>query len=402
MKICYVLSHRNPNYIRTRVLLDSLRKIPEYEIVTAINTRRGILRFVETLLKLLWVRFAENPDIYILGFRGQEIFTPVRLLTLGKPLIYDHFVCGYDSIVNESKFEWLKISEKSILAKLLWWAEKTILNNADFILEDTKLHEDLAIKLFGIDPNKIDYVFVGTDEGKFKNLGIEELRNGKEFGNLEREELRNNEPCLHASMPPCLHASMPPSHHFTIFYYGDFHLLHGFEYIFETAKKLRDLPIYFTVGVGKAKGKRAREFLRQVDAENLPNFEYLHWIPFEKLPDYIRDADLCLGGPFGGTGQARRVIGGKTFQFLAMGKTTVIGKLDWDVGFRDKENCLLVDQADASQLEDAILWAYNNQGRLGEIGRKGRELYDRQFSNKEIAKKLKTIIEGLMQNEHNN
>jgi glycosyltransferase involved in cell wall biosynthesis len=156
--------------------------------------------------------------------------------------------------------------------------------------------------------------------------------------------------------------------------------LHGLDVILNAAKSLEDFPIKFVIVGGRGKRKALREFKEKMGDLGLQNIEYHEWLDFEELPKYIKGADLCLGGSFGGTPQARRVVNGKTYQFLAMGKPTVIGKIDEDFGFIDKKNCLLVEQADYNSLKEKLLWCYENRGLLGEIGLSGRELFVGNYS----------------------
>ena len=64
----------------------------------------------------------------------------------------------------------------------------------------------------------------------------------------------------------------------------------------------------------------------------LSNIEHSSWVPLEELPRLIINADLCLAGPFGNTLQANKVITGKAYQFLSLGKVSIIGKIHEEVG----------------------------------------------------------------------
>ena len=55
------------------------------------------------LLKLVYVRFAKKPDVYILAFRGYEILPFVRLITLGKTFIFDEFINLIEWVIFEHK-----------------------------------------------------------------------------------------------------------------------------------------------------------------------------------------------------------------------------------------------------------------------------------------------------------
>jgi glycosyltransferase involved in cell wall biosynthesis len=342
MKICYILSYRCPDYVRTRTLLSALKQLEDVEVFEAMNTSKGIVRYMQTVLSLFWIRIKRNPECYILGFRGYEIFWIVRFITLRRTLIFDHMMSPYDSLVNERK--WVK--KGGILDRLIYFYEKLILKYSDNILTDTALHKTFFVELFKIMPGKVFAIPVGADEDVFRKESFS-----------EREKKRDV---------------------FTVLYYGSFLPLHGMDTILKAANLLRELPILFTVIGGS--GKELKTFLKSREELGLNNVTHIKWVSYEQLPQMIYDTELGLGGPFGNTGQAKRVITGKTFQFFAMAKPVVVGEIDNDYGFRDKVNCLLIPQGDEKKLADAILWCFKNQDKLREVGVRGLNLYRKKFS----------------------
>jgi len=356
MKVCYVLSYRSPNYIRTITILQALSRINNLSVCTAINTSRSIFfRYAETMVKLLFIRLHERPDYYILGFRGYEIFWPVRLLTIGKPLIFDHMMSPYDSIMNERQL----CRNDGCFDKLIFAYENSLLHHADLILTDTTLHRDYIGKLFALPMDKIHAVPVSTDESVF-------FRRPDESSQIETNSF------------------------FNILFYGSFLPLHGVDIILNAARILSDKPVRFTLIGGE--GKRLLRFNEMRKKLNLKNVKHETRVGYDQLPRWINQTDLCLGGPFGNTGQARRVITGKTFQFLSMSKPTVVGKIDADYGFVDQENALVVNQGNGQALAEAILWAYENQEKLPTIGRRGKELYENQFSIDRVKEAFEDIL----------
>ncbi len=353
-RVCYVLSYYFPAYVRSKTLIAALRRMPGIKVYTAVNTSTHIWRYGQTLIQLLNIRIRHKPDIYILGFRGYEHYWLIRLLTIGKPLIFDHMMSPYDSLVHEKK----RIRGNSLLGKLLFKYEECVLNNADLTLTDTDLHKTFFVNLFGLDSNKIFDVPVGADETLFYP---------------QRQ------------LPP------PASKSFTVFFYSSFLPLHGIAIILEAAALLRQRPIQIIL-VGGHK-QNLDQFHLTIKQKQLTNIIHHEWIDYQQLPELIAQADLCLGGPFGNTGQARRVITGKTYQFLAMAKPTVIGEVEGaQEYFKDKDNCLLVPQGDAKALAEAIYWVYANQDKLPEIGANGRKLYQSHFSIERISYRLKDVL----------
>ena len=349
-----MLSYRCPDYVRTKTLTGALKRIDNIVLFKAINTTKGILRYIQTLSRLLAIRATKKPDYYILGFRGYEIFWIVRILTLGTPLIFDHMMSPYDSLLNEKKI----FKKGCIVDRLIYFYEKSILKYSDMILTDTVIHRKFFAGLFEEQQEKIYAIHVGTDEDLFKKLPL-----GKE---------------------------VQKKNFFDVLFYGTFLPLHGINIILEAASMIKDRPIRFTIIGGKKKD--LHNFYEMKKRLKLENIIHKEWIDYEQLPRMISESDLCLGGPFGNTGQSRRVVSGKTFQFLAMGKPTVVGRIDEDCGFEDKKNCLLVSQGDGKELANTILWCFENQERLDEIGQKGLELYRNKFSIDHIKEALQMIF----------
>ena len=112
----------------------------------------------------------------------------------------------------------------------------------------------------------------------------------------------------------------------------------------------------------------------------------------ELINTEIPNADICLGGPFGNTDQARRVITGKTSQCLALGKPLIIGEIDEKHGFVDKQDCLLVPQGNPEALVEALRWAYSHREQLALIGEQGRAIYAEKLSIKVIGNLLGKAI----------
>ncbi len=354
LKVCHVVSYRDPRYIRTRNLRAALDAVDGVEVVDATNTRRGVLRYAETTWKLLKARLRHAPDVYVLGFRGHEIFWLVRLLTLGKPLVFDAFMSPSDALLSERKGGFLG----RFVGLLLYPLEWLCLHLSSRCLTDTELHKAFLVNRFGVSAERIDVVYVGAAPSEAPST-----------------------------------ASVPGGA-MRVLFYGTFLPLHGMDVLLEACKRVEDLPIEFRIIGGR--GQALSRFRERLDELAPGNVVHDVWVDFDELQSsVIPAAELCLGGPFGGTPQARRVITGKAFQFLAQAKPTVIGRIDEAVGFIDRENCLLVDQASPESLAAAFRWALENRDRLTAIGRAGQALFDDRFSTEALAKQLEPALRAV-------
>jgi len=298
------------------------------------------------------MRITKNPDYYFLGFRGYELFWPVRIITYGKLLIYDHMMSPYDSLLNERK----SIRRNSFLDKLLFQYEKYILKSSDIIITDTSIHRHFFSELFNIPLIKIFDIPVAADEEIFY-----------------RSDLKQE---------------TPKTGPFEVLFYGSFLPLHGVDIILDAATSLKDFPIHFTL-VG---GNQNNPYSHAINQAKLINISQVEWVEFEKLPELIAKSDIGLGGPFGDTGQSQRVITTKTFQFLAMAKPVIIGESAQEFGFKDKYNCLSIPRGNSNALTDSIIWAFEHPDQIIQIGQKGFDLYRERYSLEIISNKLRELI----------
>src|SRR3989344_8242070 len=354
MKICYFSSYYAKDYTRTQTILNALKKNKNFEVVECIDNSKSFLRYFKAIYKFL--RLKDNFDIVIVGFRGHEILPIIRKLTK-KPIIFDAFVSVYDTLCFERK----RFKPNSLIGKFLFWFDKYNCRIANKILLDTKTHADYFAETFGINRNKFYYVYIGANEELFYPR---EIRENKEF---------------------------------TVFFYGTYRPLQGIEYIIKAAKLLEnEKDIVFKI-IGGGSGYYTKSYykkIRNLAMElNVRNVDFIDWVPYEKLPLEIAKSDVCLGGHFSNINKAKRVISGKTFQFLAMMKPTIVGDNNANKElFVHKKNIYMCNMADEHSLMSSILELKRNNSLRKLLGENSYSLFLEKISSKVLEKKFKKII----------
>ncbi|CAN5425041.1 hypothetical protein BH09PAT4_BH09PAT4_03050 [soil metagenome] len=352
-KICIITCYKDPDYVRARTLRAALQADSRLEVIVIKNRHKSALRYPEVITKILKVRLTKNPDTYLLTFRGYELLPFFYFLTLGKKRIFDEFI----NLIEWTVYEHKKVKEKTLAARLLWVVYRFFLKRNKLILADTQVHAEYSANLMKLPIAKFRAVPVGTDEGVF--------------------------------MPLDLH---PDPKEFRVFYYGNMLPLHGLQYVIDAAVALKTNPRISFLFIGG--GNEAEGMIMDAQSKGA-NIEYKKWVPFADLPRFAAESNVCLGGPFGNTLQARMVITGKTYQFLAMGVPTLVGEVDEKTPFEDGGNCLLVDQANPAAIAAKVEWAYNHKKELAEIGKNGRKAYNAYYSSKVLNQELAEILKSI-------
>jgi glycosyltransferase involved in cell wall biosynthesis len=370
-KICIATCYRQPDYLRAATLRQGLKDCRKFsEVIVVKNNHTNFLRYFEIFYKLWKVRFTKNPDFYLVTFRGYEILPLVLLLGLNKKVIYDELVNPVEWFVYEHKYLTGFLSPLGSSLRIVF---RLMMKKCDVILADTKSHAEYSAKLMSLAPEKYYTIPVGADELMFKpnRLGVT-LRHSRPTGETGVETPRRD-----------------VSDNFRIFYYSSMLPLHGIKYVLEATLLLEKYTdIEFHIVGGKS---RLAETVKEYQTQGA-NIVYKKWVDYDKIPDLIHSSNICLGGPFGDTTQSQFVITGKTYQFLASGKPVIIGKNQESSIFKDKENVLIVDQANSKQLAETILWAHDNPDKLEKIAEQGRKLYEKEFSSGRVAEYLRNIV----------
>jgi len=301
MRICYFGTYEK-DYPRNRVVIEGLKRsgmevvechYPLWEkdphktgsFLSAMNLVRLCFRllFGYLYLSCLFLRTGKY-DVLMVGYIGQvDVFLAKALNLFHRaPVVFNPLVSLYDTLVLDREI----FQQKSIIAKVLFYLDKWSMQLSDIVILDTNAHIEYTAGLFQVKPEKFMRIFVGADERLFK----------PRKARVRQEGL------------------------FRVLFYGKFIPLHGIHHILNAAKALEGDPeIRFQI-IGKGQLSDETEALARRLV--LKNIEFIEWVPYERLPETIAMADVCLG-IFGDTPKTGRVIPNKVFQCLAMGKPVI-------------------------------------------------------------------------------
>jgi glycosyltransferase involved in cell wall biosynthesis len=181
-----------------------------------------------------------------------------------------------------------------------------------------------------------------------------------------------------------------------VLYYSTFLPLHGAEVVVRAAARLKgETGIHFrVVGRGQEYGR-----VRQLaDDQMLENIQFLPPLPKEKLADLIGESDIGIGGHFGDSQKAGRVVPGKIYQLLAMEKPVIAGDTPANRSFlKDRETALLCPRGDPASVAEAILELARTPDLLEKLARNGRRLYEQQASERLITQKLEQVVRSALE-----
>jgi glycosyltransferase involved in cell wall biosynthesis len=345
---------REAQYVRDLLVRRALRQ--HFELLEITDTRPGslIVRHLRLLPRLL-LALRSPCDVIFVGFYG-HLLTPLISQLTRKPILFDAFLSTWDTLC----FDRQTFGPNSIAGRLAYWLDRQACLRATHSLLDTQTHARYFVDTFGIPEHKLSAYYVGYDEQLF------------------------------CPMPRDL-----PSDRFVVFFYGSFLPLQGVEHIVGAAKLLEaESDIDFHIIGGGMTYPAVRQLAEEQHVQRL----FFHpVVPYLQLPQAIAAASVCLGGPFGPSAKASRVIAGKTFQFLAMAKPTIVGNspANREV-FRDGDDVIMCTMADAQALAAAILALKRDRGLRERIAQQGYEHCRERFGIEKQGQRLERIISAML------
>lgn len=262
-------------YSRNRILRKLLGEL-DWQVMDFHPKLSGLADWEARLRRL------PKPDlVWVPCFRQRDLAAARRFAKLhGVPLVFDPLISAYDKQVDErGKFR----AASHRARRLLDW-ERKLFGRADLVIADTPSHADYFAETFDVDRRRLTVIYVGAEDDLFTPQPLAKKR--------EDQPLE-------------------------VLFYGSFIPLQGPETIVEAAKLYTGPPVKWTlVGDGplrKACGEKAN---------GMSSVAFEDWLPYEKLPARIHQADIVLG-IFGTTPKAGRVIPNKVYQSLACARPVI-------------------------------------------------------------------------------
>jgi glycosyltransferase involved in cell wall biosynthesis len=304
------------------------------------------------------IRALRRPhDLVLVGFYGYPLVWMMRRFTR-RPVLFDAFLLTHDTLVEDRR----RYGPRSFVARLALTVDRLGGRAADRVLLDTQTQAARFSRVTGVAPARVSPLFVGCNEGLFH---------------------------------PAVLPDRPPDGNFNVLYYGTYQPLHGMETVVAAARLLAHQPAIRWRIIGR--GQMYPRVRRLADEWGLTNVEFQPPLPYADLPGAIAGADLCLGGPFGATDKARRVITGKTFQFLSMCKPVVVSDTPANHELLiPEESACFVPIADPDALAAAVQGLRSDAERRQRLSEGGHARYRDRASEAVIGARLRGIVEEML------
>lgn len=338
----------DPSYSRNRSIATALRANTD-ELIEC-RTRPGTFWWYRLLRAYLPLR--HSYDVMVVGFPGQKVMFLARLLTR-RPIVFDAFTSHYGGYVLDRK----RAEQGSIRARWYRYLDKGSCLRADAVLLDTQAHIDFFIREYGLRPELFHRIWVGADTT---------MMHPENDGH---------------------HSDM-----FTVHFHGHYIPHHGALRIIEAAALLRGEPIRFRM-IGQGQQRAGAE--RRATELKLKNVEFLPNMPYARLAEYVRSADLCLG-VFGNNPKTFLTITNKIFEAAASAKpiitldTPAVREL-----FTDGRDILLSRPDDPAHLAELILKVYRNPLLAERLGKNAFDTFGNKCSDKKIAELIGEVLTSL-------
>lgn len=274
------ITTKNIDYIRNSQEIALLQQKAAAVDLLYSKSEKYLFRLIEIYFKLLFLSVKQYDTVFV-GFAPQLILPVFGWKFKRKDVIIDFFISVYDTMAFDRK----KVKPQSLPGKLCKKVDEVTIKKASYVIADTKAHGNYFCEEFGLDPSRLEVLYLEADTTIYYPREIE-----------KPEHLKDK---------------------YVVLYFGSILPLQGIEVIVDAVVQLKDEKDIFFYLIGPVPKEKL---------ESCKNVECIDWLPQDKLAEYIAMADLCLGGHFNKyINKAQRTIPGKVYIYEAMNKPIILG-----------------------------------------------------------------------------
>lgn len=297
--------------------------------------------------------------IFVPEFRHKDVPLAWCLGKLsGKYVIFDPLVSRYETKIKDR-------ADASVRSFQAWYNRRIdclSMRLPDLVLADTEIHARYYSREFKAKASRIAVLPVGFDESLFNN---------------------------HRPKAPCVNDNK-----YTVLFFGSYVPLHGVETIVKAAALLKDRSDIAFRLIGEGQTYPGAKAL--ADKAMLSNVEFMPRVTYTSLPEYISQADICLG-IFGETEKASMVIPNKIYQCLAMRKPVITADTPAiREAFSDNVSICLVPPGDSVALAQKIVYLVSNSDARDRLADEGFKIAHANYNSKVIAGRLVDVCEHML------
>ena len=351
MKILF-LCGREPSYPRNALMSYMLSQkhiidLPFKKFRYKSITLRSLILILFSFPKIITSKY----DMVFVGFLGNII-----MLAIGKfsraPIIFDAFISLYDTMCYDRKY----FPPSSFLGRLAKTIDQVSCSFASQIIVDTKSSREYFKTVLGVPGEKINVIYVGCDDRIFYPLDEEE-------------------------------------HFKEVLFFGEFLPIHGIDIILNSAKIVQNIdPEVKFILLGYT--KKRRKYKNLSTELGLRNIVFQPPVPLDQLKTWISHAAVCLCGHFSDVKKAYRVIPGKIYPCMAMGKALIAGDnpANREILTHGKD-AWMCEMSNPDELAKAILLLLNSPDLRKSLGETARSTYLNTVSNQKLMGDLTNIFQ---------
>lgn len=305
---------------------------------------------------------SKNVDLVICGFFGQHSVGICKKNLSGVPVILDAFVSAYQTLVKDRRDK-----RFLLLAPLIKFYEKRMLDLSDSIITDTQFHLEYFVQRYGVPERKLSVLPVTSRfEGQSSSVRI------------------------------------PFEQRKKIHFHGEIQGFHGLELVLPSINSMGERSIMTSLYLGDKGKKWSKRHSKRI---NSGVDVFTSKVPYSTLKDSMQSSLVTLG-IFRKSEKADLVIPNKVVESLSLGipcitlSTVSTRNLLENMKFTENplENGLILVE-DPSEVEIAIRAIAENEEIWRQSSINAKRLFEQVFNSNNNGEKLHQLIQEVMGND---